>query len=82
MDTIKMIIQILLAGAGVAILAVIRTFIKEVKQLIATIKEAKADGKIDDKEAAKIGKEAIDVFVEGVKLWSLIKNTFKGKLQK
>ena len=82
MDIFKMILQILLAGAGVTILAVVRTFIKEVKQLIAVIKEAKEDGKIDDKEAIKIGKEAVDVFIEGVKLWNLIKNTFKGKLQK
>lgn len=82
METIKLIIEILLAGAGVAIFAAGRQFVKEVKKLKKTISDANEDNNISDAEWIEIGKAGLDAFLQAVKIWNLIKKSFGGKLKK
>lgn len=70
------LISTFLAAGGVVI---IKNFIKESKELVASIKEAKSDGNISAKEARKIVDEALDVYEEGLKLWNIIKKTLPKK---
>ena len=82
METAKLIIQILLAGSGVAILAALRQLIKEIKDVIRLYKEAESDGNIDNDELAQIGSEAIEALITALNFWKLLKKTFSGKFKK
>ena len=81
MERLELIIGILggiIASIGV-IWPVVRQLIKEIKDVKQKWDEAYADGNLSDDELVDIGKEAIEAIAEALKLWNLIKKTFRKK---
>lgn len=82
METLKLIIEILLAGAGVTLFAAGRQLVKEIKDVVKTYKEAQADGDLSEAELVSIGKESIEALISALSFWKLLKKTFSGIFKK
>jgi hypothetical protein len=74
---LETIIAIVSSIASLGLFAVVKTLIKEIKEVVSVFKDAKSDGSITEREMNKIAKEAIDVIEEGIKVGYLVKKIFK-----
>ena len=76
---LETIIAIVTSITSLGLFAMFKTLIKEVKEAVKVIKEAKADGKVTEKEMIAIAKESIDVIEQVIKIGYLVRKIFKKK---
>lgn len=76
---LETIIAIVTSLTSLGLFAMVKTLIKEVKEAVKVVKEAKADGTITEKEMAKIAKESMEVIEQVIKIGFLFKKIFKKK---
>jgi len=76
---LETIIAIVTSLTSLGLFAMVKTLIKEVKEAVNVVKEAKADGTITEKEMEKIAKESIEVIEQVIKIGFLFKKLFKKK---
>ena len=76
---LETIIAIFTTITSLGLFTMFRTLIKEVKELLNVVKEARADGNITEKETARIAKESIEVIEQLIKIGYLFKKVFKKK---
>lgn len=82
MENVRLLLELLLAGGLITLLAVGRKVYKEINDVVKVWKKANEDGKINDKEMAQIGKEAIEALIEIRNFWKALKKTFGKMLKK
>ena len=76
---LETIIAIVTSITSLGLFAMFKTLIKEVKEAVKVIKEAKADGKVTEKEMIAFAKESIDVIEQVIKIGYLVRKIFKKK---
>lgn len=78
MEKITLIIAVFSSLLSLGLIGVLRKFIKELKELVNKYNEYK-EGGFTEKELLSLADESMDVIREGIKLWNIIKKTFKKK---
>lgn len=76
---LETIIAIVTGATSLGLFAVVKTLIKELKELVKAVKDAKYDNIISEKEMDKIARESMDVVEQLIKIGYLIKRIFKIK---
>ena len=73
------IVAIVTTLTSLGFFAMFKTLIKEVKEAVKVVNEAKSDGSITEKEMEKISKESFEVIEQVIKIGYLFKKVFKRK---
>lgn len=76
---LETIIAFVTSVTSLGLFAMFKTLVKEVKEAVSVVKEAKADGTITEKEMNKIAKEMIDVVEQVIKIGYIFRKLFKKK---
>lgn len=76
---LETIIAIVTTLTSLGLFSMLKTLIKETKEAVKTVNEAKADGLITEKEMEKISKESFEVIEQVIKIGYLVKKVFKRK---
>ena len=77
---LETIIAIATTLTSLGLFTMFKTLIKEVKEAVKVINEAKADGNISEKEMDLIAKESMEVIEQVIKIGYLLKKVFKNKI--
>ena len=73
------IVAIVTTLTSLGLVSMLKTLIKETKEAVNTVKNAKADGLITEKEMDKIAKESFEVIEQVIKIGYLFRKLFKKK---
>lgn len=79
MEKLTLIIAVVTGILSLGVIGVVKIFIKELKDVVAKYKEAKADNVITEKEMKEIAQECMEAIEQGIKLGYIIKKAFKKK---
>jgi len=76
---LETIIAVFASITSLGLWAMVKTLIKEVKEAVKVVNEAKSDGTITEKEMVKIAKESMEVIEQVIKIGYLVRKLFKKK---
>ena len=76
---LETIIALVTTLTSLGLFSMLKKLIKETKEAVQVVKDAKADGTITEKEMEKISKESFEVIEQVIKIGYLAKGVFKRK---
>jgi len=76
---LETIIAVVTSLTSLGLFAMLRVLVKEIKEFVYTVKKAKADKVVTEKEMLSIAKEGIDVMEQVIKIGYIFKKMFKKK---